>query len=184
MPSKPISGCDACPVTPDKPSQSPQHRQRRQSAHAPRPEHPPHPAPSAVQGALGEWLDLFCGQCHADHGGGLDDGGDDGLVLSGRAGADRGVPADVPVLAARRCAGRHHGPAPPDPDCARHSGRRRHPARRVDARAHWWSRNGAVFHLPVGMLYRLVVAGLELFHRRLGAAPRVAPGHYRGRHRL
>ena len=53
-------------------------------------------------------------QRDAGHGGLVADGRAHRLVVPRRAGADGGVPADVPALAAGRRAGRHHRPAAPD----------------------------------------------------------------------
>ena len=50
-----------------------------------------------------------------------------GSAFLAAAGADGGVPADVPAVAAGRRAGRHHRPAPPDPGGA--ARRRPSPAR-------------------------------------------------------
>ena len=149
-----------------------------------RPVDPRHAAPPLLSRAAGRRHDLLHRQRDAGHGRGLADGRSDRLVVPGRAGADGGVPADVPAGAARRRDGRHHRPPPPDAGGAG----------RADAAG--GADGGAVPHrlggrhdaaaadLPGRLLHGDAEPELELGHRRRGAARRAAAGHHRHRHRL
>ena len=107
-------------------------------------------APPGLSRAVASGSIYFIGNAHADHGRGLADGRADRLVLPGRAGADGGVPADVPAGAAGRRAGRHHRPAPPDPGRAGGAGGHRRAAGGAAAR-----RLGG----PATLLFFIFVAG-------------------------
>jgi hypothetical protein len=82
-----------------------------------------HLAPPAVPCAAGRWHGVLRRQRHAGHGRSLADGGTDGFFIPGRAGADGGLPADVPAGAAGWRAGRHHRPPAAHPGALARAGR-------------------------------------------------------------
>ena len=100
------------------------------------------------------------------------------------AGADGGVPADVPAVAARRCAGRRHRSAPPAGGGAADAGRAGHAAHRAAAGRHRRPDRAAVLHLRDRLLHGAAVAGLEHDGRRQRATRRAAAGDHHGGDRL